>query len=484
MSIRTKLFAGYAVLILIFAASFFINRRLRDQVTRNSEYLNKSEAIIRYSNILNKLIIDMQSGYRGFLLTGQNAFLEPYNDALKDIPPLSRELKGLLINPQQEQRLDSIIMLHHEWVEYANSLIAVRNDTLPESSRLFRELFESKVKTYVGKKLNDQIREIFTRLENHEYRVRLQRRLTLEESINKTERINLGLTVFFVLLAFGLSWYIIKIITRRISAMVTLAEQISQGHFKRITDNSNDELHRLSDSLNRMSETLERNFNDLKRKNKDLDDFAYVVSHDLKAPLRGIDNIINWMEEDHGSDLNPDIGKSIELIRGRSKRLENMINGLLAYARIGKSKKQVEDVDVGLLLSELAELLVPPQARISWEKMPVLKTNRIQLEQVFSNLISNAVKYNDKSTAEIKIKVRDLGELYEFSVIDNGVGIHAQYFEKIFQIFQTLKERDAFESTGVGLAIVKRIVEEQKGTVEVQSEPGKGSTFLFTWHKN
>jgi signal transduction histidine kinase len=484
MTIRAKLFAGFIILILIFAASFFVNQRLSDQVTRNSRYLNNSEAIIRNSNIFHKLIIDMQSGYRGYLLTGQDAFLETYNDALNRIPAISREQRNLVSSDIQKSRLDSIMHLHQMWVEYANALIAVRNDTLPEGTRLFKELFEKKVKSYVGKKMNDRIREIFTDFDNHEYKVRRERMLALQSSIVDTRNINLGLTVFFIILSLASSWYIIRIITRRISKMVVLAEKIAEGDFRRVDDREHDELRRLTESLNRMSETLERNFMELTRKNKDLDDFAYVVSHDLKAPLRGIDNIVTWMDEDHGSELTPEIRKSIELIRGRAKRLENMINGLLAYARIGKAKKDLESVDLNVMLRELTEILVPPGTETTWEEMPTVVTDKLQLEQVFSNLISNAVKHNDKAKAKVHISVIDKGPFYEFSVEDNGIGIQEEYFEKIFQIFQTLRERDAFESTGVGLAIVKRIVEEQGGTIRVKSEPGKGTTFTFTWHKN
>ncbi len=264
--------------------------------------------------------------------------------------------------------------------------------------------------------------------------------------------------------------------------MVKLAQEISKGNFKTIADDKNDELTKLSISLNTMSEILDRNFQDLTQKNNELDQFAYVVSHDLKAPLRGIDNITSWIEEDHSHDLTPELRKNLELIKGRARRLENMINGLLEYARIGKLKKDHETVNLKALLEELIEILVPPNFEVSIDgEMPVLKTVKVRIEQVFSNLISNAVKYNEKPVGKISISCKTLPNYYEFSVTDNGIGIQSQYFEKIFTIFQTLKERDAFESTGVGLAIVKRIIENKKATIDVESVPGEGTTFRFTW---
>jgi signal transduction histidine kinase len=472
-------------LIAIFIVSFFVNQRLSQEVVKNSVYINNSEVVIRNSNLLHKLMIDMQSGYRGYLLTGQESFLTPYDEALVSIPPLITEQKLLVSSPIQNKRLDSIMELHNEWVHYANSLIATKQDTLPEASRKYRELFEKKVRTGTGKKLNDDIRTLFLEFDEHEYGVRRERRRKLQESIENTRRINLTLTLSSIALALLASFYLIRIITRRISQMVKLAEEIAKGNFKNIEDKQRDELTRLSESLNAMSQTLDKNFRELTQKNRELDEFAYVVSHDLKAPLRGIDNITRWIEEDHSQDLTPEVKRNIDLIQGRARRLENMINGLLEYARIGKVREEQEMVNVERLIGELVELLVPSEfnVRISGH-MPVIRTERLRLEQVLSNLISNAVKYNDKKEGKIDIHCRDTGSYYEFRISDNGIGIQSQYFGKIFAIFQTLKERDAFESTGVGLAIVKKILEDKKTGITVESMPGEGTTFTFTWPKN
>lgn len=484
MTIRLKLFTGFILLILIFVISFFVNQRLSREVIKNSVYINNSEVVIRNSNLLHKLMIDMQSGYRGYLLTGQESFLNPYDEALTSIPPLITEQKLLVSSPQQNKRLDSIMTLHNEWVRYANSLIATKQDTLPEASKKYRELFEKKVKTGTGKKLNDDIRVLFVEFDEHEYQVRKERRKKLQESIENTRRINLTLTLCSIALALLAGFYLIRIITNRISKMVKLAEEISKGNFRNIEDDKKDELTKLSESLNAMSQTLDKNFKELTEKNKELDQFAYVVSHDLKAPLRGIDNITKWIEEDHAKELTPEVKHNIDLIKGRARRLENMINGLLEYARIGKVRNELEEVNVAKLIRELVELLVPSGFIVKVSgNMPVMLTEKIRLEQVLSNLISNAVKYNDKETGRIEIHGRDAGQYYEFTVTDNGIGIQSQYFEKIFTIFQTLKERDAFESTGVGLAIVKKILDDKKTGITVESEPGEGTTFKFTWPK-
>lgn len=482
MTIRSKLFSGFITLILIIIINFYVNQSLSKQVIRNTNYINNSEAVIRNSNILHKNMIDMQSGYRGYLLTGQEVFLEPYYEGLMNVPPLIKEQKSLISSPKQKARLDSIMWLHQAWVKHASSLITTKQDTLPEANVKYRELFEKKVKTQTGKKINDDIRKIFESFDNYEYYFRQIRRDLLQKTIARTGKINLVLTLFSITFGFILSFYIIQIITGRISKMVNLAQEISKGNFKRIEDHQKDELKKLSESLNRMSQILETNFTELKKKNNELDQFAYVVSHDLKAPLRGIDNIINWVEEDHGNELTESVKHNLDMIKGRARRLENMINGLLEYARIGKLKRNIESVNIHDLLCELKEMLVPPNFRFLIRgEMPVLNTEKIQIEQVFSNLISNAVKYNHKAEGTITIAAKKQGGHYEFSVSDDGIGIQKDYFEKIFMIFQTLQERDAFESTGVGLAIVKKIIDEKKGNITVESEVGKGTTFRFTW---
>lgn len=469
-------------MILILAINFFVNQSLSKEVKKNIKYLNDSETILRNSDLLNKSMIDMQSGFRGFLLTGQEVFLTSYNDGLKIVPPLFLEQRSKVSSQRQKKRLDSIYSLHGKWVTYANDLISNRKDMRPEAVFKYQELFETKLKKEVGKKLNDDIRQHFAAFDSHEYSLRKLRRDMLEHSLIRTGNINFILTLCSLTLAIIASFYIVRIITNRISKMVNLAQEISKGNFKTIDDMEHDELRKLSESLNTMSLTLDKNFKELTLKNKELDQFAYIVSHDLKAPLRGIINITKWMEEDHSENMDPEIEKHLELIKGRAFRLENMINGLLEYARIGRVKKNLEDVNVENLIVDLIDFLIPRTFEVELKgDFPQLKTEKLRLEQVFSNIISNAVKYSDKVNGKIIISSKQAGDFYEFSVFDNGPGIQEEYFEKIFMIFQTLRERDAFESTGVGLAIVKKIIDDQKATIYVESEIGKGTTFIFTW---
>lgn len=223
----------------------------------------------------------------------------------------------------------------------------------------------------------------------------------------------------------------------------------------------------------------------LEKINKELDQFAYIVSHDLKAPLRAINNLSVWIEEDLEGKMEPDTKKNFDMLRGRILRLEALINGILQYSRAGRVKNEVADIDLSQFIPDIIQNLAPPENfKVSFSKnLPHVVAEKISLEQVFSNFISNAIKYNNNPNPEIKIEAEENDSQYYFSVADNGPGIEPEFHQKIFVIFQTLQARDVVESTGVGLAIVKKIVEEQGGKVWVESEKGKGAKFCFTLPK-
>ena len=236
-----------------------------------------------------------------------------------------------------------------------------------------------------------------------------------------------------------------------------------------------------------LNETLEQHVAsrtaDAERKALYLEQFAYVTSHDLKSPLRAVSNLAQWIEEDLSDKLDDSSREQLALLRDRVRRMHDLIEGLLEYSRVGKTNDSENNVDTKELLEEIIDSLSPPPGftiKIKG-KMPSLYVDRIQLGQVFSNLISNSLKHHGGSKGKIRIKSETYGDDYQFSVCDDGQGIAPEYHDKVFMMFQVLNSSDLESSTGIGLALVKKIVEEHGGTIRVESAVGEGACFHFTW---
>jgi len=237
------------------------------------------------------------------------------------------------------------------------------------------------------------------------------------------------------------------------------------------------EAERRAEELARLSEALTQS-------NRELDQFAYVASHDLKAPLRGIANLAQWIQEDAGDALGEGARGHLEMLHGRVHRMEALIDGILTYSRAGRVRATPEPLDVGALVHEAVELLAPPPGVVTVEPgMPTVVAERVPLQQVFMNLVANALKHGRSESPRVHVGWRDAGAAHEFTVVDNGPGIPAEYHERIWGIFQTLEARDRVEGTGIGLSVVRKIVETRGGRAWVTSAPGAGASFHFTWPK-
>jgi len=220
--------------------------------------------------------------------------------------------------------------------------------------------------------------------------------------------------------------------------------------------------------------------------NKELKEFASIVSHDLKAPLRGIKTLASWILSDCGDKLGDEANKRINLLLERVERMYNLIEGSLQYSRASRAEGKRVQINLNNFIPEIINMVVPPEnITVTIEnELPVIECEETHIMQVFQNLLSNAIKYMDKPQGWIKIGCVEQDGFWKFSIADNGPGIEEKHFEKIFKIFQTLPTSPDFQGTGVGLTVTKKIVELYDGKIWVESKVGEGSTFFFTMPKS
>lgn len=245
---------------------------------------------------------------------------------------------------------------------------------------------------------------------------------------------------------------------------------------------------RAEESLRELNATLEQRVAartaELERSNRDLDQFVYSASHDLKSPLRGIELLARWIQQDAGDALPLTSQEHLARLRRRAQRMDRLLGDLLVYAHIGRSAGRLEEVDTGDLVRSIgAELDLPEGFVVAVEgDLPTIYTARAPIAMVFRCLIENAAKHHhDPGSGRVRIGAQDLGDFVQFTVADDGPGIEPQYHARIFEVFQTLRPRDELEGSGMGLAIARRAVEYHGGTIHVASSAAHGATFLFTW---
>jgi two-component system sensor histidine kinase/response regulator len=225
---------------------------------------------------------------------------------------------------------------------------------------------------------------------------------------------------------------------------------------------------------------------ELEKTNKELRDVLYIASHDLKTPLRGISQLAHWLVHDYADAFDKEGTAFVKLLINRVKRLDRLINGLLEYSRVGGTPAEYVTLDLNVLVRHVIEMIAPPEHLqiIVENSLPVVVGRKRDLQCVFFHLLGNAVKFMEHSQGSIRIGSLDESSWWKFWVVDNGPGIEPRYHKKVFEIFQTLQGPESSEGIGLGLALVKKIIESNGGKVWVESEKGKGSSFYFTLPKS
>ncbi|MBU1232078.1 MAG: hypothetical protein KKD01_08275 [Proteobacteria bacterium] len=379
----------------------------------------------------------------------------------------------------------SYFISHPESVDTCAQLIKiidVNRETLKILGAGSKELLYGNLDTVFGQKSYEAFREELICLAEGKYNFELQ---TVNKTLQGNEiQVILGLTV---VPGYEDTWSKVFVslsdVTQRMQAEAELSQYRNQ--LEELVQKRTEELQEQTGKVEKSIDELQKVNSEYDAANKELKEFAYVVSHDLKAPLRAISQLTHWLSEDYSAGFDAEGKEQMQLILQRVKRMDGLIDGILRYSRIGRIKEKEKRLDLNLLVEEVIDSIAPRDTiQILFEnKLPVVFKNAIRMEQVFQNLLGNAIKYMDKDEGIIKVGCVDEGAFWKFSVSDNGPGIDKKYHEKIFQIFQTLMPRDEHESTGIGLTLVKKIVALYGGSVWVESESGKGAAFFFTLPK-
>lgn len=489
MKISYYILLSFGVILLLFSLATFYNIQLSRAVNENSTYLSRSTDIIRYTSRFQRNMLLMVNGLRGYLLTGERSFIIAYDSASIENEEILGQLSGLVTDSSQSRLLREIRGLNNEWKEeytepirQAKMLAQVDPDKLAAYNKFYKERFASGRENRIQKALQVKFRAFSM----SEYEIREANKNTLSGKVDTTTRLSITFMVIAIIVAIVIVILMVYKISERIRQMSAMANTIAAGNYNiRISESVRDELNPLGQSLNRMAFELSKNISLLKRSNEELEQFAHIVSHDMKGPLRGIGNIIAWIEEDHKTELTPTLSKYLDLMKERVLKGESLIEGILSYARIDREEIVKETVSLNSLVQEVLENLpAHPDINIQIDDLPELHAEKLLLFQVFSNLIGNAIKYMDKKQGVVKIYHKEYEDHYEFFVEDNGIGIAPQHHKRIFAIFQTLRDKEqAGDSTGVGLAIVKKIISSKYQQIKLVSEAGAGSVFSFTWPK-
>ena len=316
---------------------------------------------------------------------------------------------------------------------------------------------------------------------------------------------------FVPIAAWLIGTFVSRLISRPIHKLHEGTEVIGEGNLDyKVGTDAKDEIGQLSRAFDKMTNNLKRsttsidNLNkeiterkkaELKQDelikkvdniNKELKEFASIASHDLKAPLRGIKTLANWILADCADKLGDQANEQMNLLLERVERMYNLIEGTLQYSRAGRAEGKRVQINLSNFIPEIINMVVPPQnITVTIEnELPVIECEETHVMQLFQNLLSNAIKYMDKPQGWIKIGCVEQDGFWKFSIADNGPGIEEKHFEKIFKIFQALPTSHDFQGTGVGLTVAKKIIELYDGKIWVESNLGEGSTFFFTLPKS
>ncbi|NQX77629.1 CHASE3 domain-containing protein [Gilvibacter sp.] len=507
LSISSQIFLGFLIVVISVILSIYISYNNSKKIIESEGWVIHTQEVLTQLENIEARLLDLETGQRGFLITGKESYLEPFNSSLAIIYNELELLREKTIdNSSQTPRIDSLKLTIDKKIEELKLTIELRRNIGFEAAK---EIVDNDS----GKLFMDQMRLQIAAIENEELRLLEIRSLKPEITRRETNAILVGLLFFTIIIVITVFTLITRSITKPIQTLQSGADIIGKGNLDyKFGVHSKNEIGELARSFESMlaelnetlaskellkkeielrtqtEQSLIESNQRIEEANKELQRFSYITSHDLQEPLNSIISFANLLKEEE-RNLSELGQKSIHIINESAFRMKDFIISLLEYSRIGRGGTKTE-VDIEKLIAnlqtDLHDLLEKKQAKIEYTGKPLkIQAYEIDLIKLFQNLVTNGIKYTDEKTKpHIIIAAEELKDSYKFSVSDNGIGIEKEHYDKIFEVFQRLHTRDQYSGTGIGLSNCRKVVEIHGGELWLTSEVGKGSTFYFTIPKD
>jgi signal transduction histidine kinase len=448
---------------------------------------------VRNTLVLENALVNQETGVRGYIITGHPSFLEPYRSGLESETHAYAELRAReqAVGPDIAARIEAVRTAAQRWrVEFVAPALA-------QSRRSAHRSIALDVK---GKRLFDSVRAALARLQTALTRRDDQTRAALNHAAD-TLQLLLGLAAVLILGGvIGAGFLLRGMITMPLARLGAEARSVAGGAFATplVIANGPREIVEVGSEIDAMRERivaelaevqiaraqLEEQAGELRRSNAELEQFAYVASHDLQEPLRKITSFCQALQTRYQGQLDERADQYIDFAVDGAKRMQVLINDLLAFSRVGRGGLQHEPVALGKVLAAaqmaLAQSIESVGGRVVVGELPTVSGDRTQLTSLFQNLISNAIKFRGVEPPVVEITAVRRGAEWEVSCADNGIGIEEEYGERIFLIFQRLHSREAYEGSGIGLALCRKIVEYHGGRIWLDTNRTRGACFRFT----
>jgi len=462
MTFKRKLIAGVGTALAILVFIGWLSYDSTRQNDKDRQWVMHTHLVLEKLGSVLANLIDAETGERGFIITGQALFLDPYNSSLSEVHQNLESLRELTAdNPVQQRALDDLEPMIAAKLSYLKYRIDVRNQ---EGSEALRDAGLEEI----AKRRMDEIRLAIRNMKQEEIRLLAIRVKETNESTARTKvAIVTGNALALLFLALAGIVILQEMSHRRIAEEEV--RTLNVGLERRVAE--------------RTAELAER-AQELTRSNMELQQFAYVASHDLQEPLRMVASFTQLLAKRYRDKLDDDARDFINYAVDGATRMQTLISDLLFYSRVGTQGKLFEttpcDALMDRVLDSLKLVIKETGAVITHDPLPTVLGDPGQIGQLFQNLLTNAMKFRGDKAPCVHISVEQDGRNWKISVSDTGIGIPPEHADRIFVIFQRLHTKTEYPGTGIGLAICKKIVERHGGRIWLEATPGGGSTFCFT----